>query len=146
MSMKIPATRRAILDLAAAAVLHDRERDHGAPEDTFALHARLWNAYLSSKCGVEINLSPADVAAMLVLFKVGRIAANPAHGDSWADAAGYSACGGELAAAMVDVDATSRASPLDDHAFERPRPFDMGEHLTKWNASGDGDGGVDGAK
>jgi len=43
------------------------------------------------------QFKPVDVAAMMALMKLGRIAGNPAHMDSWIDLAGYSACGGEIA-------------------------------------------------
>lgn len=83
--------RQQVLDAAARAVLHDRAKAHGNPEDTFDLIAQLWSAYI----GVEFE--PHDVAAMMVLFKLGRIRGNPQHFDSWVDVAGYSACGSELA-------------------------------------------------
>ena len=83
--------RKDILDAAAACVLSDREQQYGAPEDVFPVIAGLWSVYL------DRTDKPHDVAAMMVLLKVARLAGNPAHADTWTDIAGYAACGGELA-------------------------------------------------
>ncbi len=90
-------TRAHVLDTAKGYVSQDRQADHGAPENTFQTHADLWTAYIKGKTGQSVNLTAVDVAAMMVLFKMGRVAANPNHLDNWIDSAGYSACGGELA-------------------------------------------------
>ena len=37
-----------------------------------------------------------DVAAMMALLKIARIATGTAKADNWVDLAGYAACGGEL--------------------------------------------------
>lgn len=83
--------RQGILETAKEIVTKDRQATHGRPEDTFAVIAGLWSAYL----GVELTV--ADVAAMQALVKVGRLKGNPTHADNWIDLAGYAACGGELA-------------------------------------------------
>lgn len=75
----------------AAAVLLDRCNTHGAPERSFGLIAAYWSAHLGC------HVSTADVAAMMALLKLARIASTPAHADHWVDLAGYAACGCELA-------------------------------------------------
>ena len=51
-------------------------------------------------CGVAIDfLEPHDVAAMLALLKIARIASGHAKADNWVDLAGYAACGGEIQSA-----------------------------------------------
>ena len=87
--------RTDIRDAARACVTVDRAATHGAPEDSFARIAELWSAY------AQHHFAPHDVTAMLILLKVARIAANPGHLDNWIDAAGYAACGGDLAAREV---------------------------------------------
>lgn len=82
--------RTEILEAAARCVCGDREQDYGSPEDSFATIAALWNAYL----GAEIDTK--DVAAMLALLKIARIASGHAKEDNWVDLAGYAACGGEI--------------------------------------------------
>nr|DAE79403.1 MAG TPA: zinc-ribbon family protein [Caudoviricetes sp.] len=88
------ATRKSILDAAEKCVCQDRQDTHGRPEDSFGAIADLWTAYLDA--GREIT--PVDVAQMMILLKVGRAKGNPAHADNWIDMAGYAACAGEIAA------------------------------------------------
>lgn len=85
--------RREILERAAEYVLKDRAADHGDLENNFRMIADLWSAYLSIR---GIGVSPHDVAAMMALLKIARIASNPKHTDNWVDLAGYAACGGEV--------------------------------------------------
>lgn len=87
-------TRKECLDAAGKAVLTDRAREYGGPEDSFALIAALWSRYTGC------DISTADVAAMMILLKLARVEGNPRHSDSWVDIAGYAACGAECAAAM----------------------------------------------
>lgn len=83
-------TRASILDAAKAAVTQDRQATHGNPEDTFGLIAAYWSAHL------DRHISANDVAVMMTLMKLARIKGNPTHLDSYVDAAGYIACGGEV--------------------------------------------------
>ena len=93
-------TRSEILETANKCVCGDREQDYGSPEKNFEVIANLWADYLQA-CGVEIDfLEPKDVAAMLALLKIARIASGHAKEDNWIDLAGYAACGGELEAAQ----------------------------------------------
>lgn len=93
-------TRKGILDAAEACVCGQREQDYGSPEDNFRTIAELWRQYIQTRCvgpGVLVDLVSDDVAAMMVLLKVGRIAGGSASQDNWVDIAGYAACGGEIA-------------------------------------------------
>ena len=88
--------REEILDAAKRCVCGDREQDYGRPEKNFELIAALWADYLQG-LGVNIDfLEPYDVAAMLALLKIARIATGHAKEDNWIDLAGYAACGGEI--------------------------------------------------
>lgn len=87
-------TRKECLDAAAKAVLTDRSKQYGSPEDCFSLIANLWSSYLGHP------VSSCDVACMMALLKIARVKYNPRHADSWVDIAGYAACGAECAAAM----------------------------------------------
>jgi hypothetical protein len=89
--MMATTEREAVLTAALAAVNGDRDETYGRPEDNFHRIALMWSAYLG------IAITPADVAAMNVLQKVGRLVNTPRHRDSWVDIAGYAACGGEVA-------------------------------------------------
>lgn len=88
--------REDILKAAKACVCGDRERDYGSPERNFETIAGLWNAYLGVHPGTPLD--PKDVAAMLALLKIARIASGHAKADNWVDLAGYAACGGEIEA------------------------------------------------
>jgi hypothetical protein len=88
--------RKQCLDAAATCVLQNRAQVYAKPEDAFGLIAKLWTTYLS-ECGPL--LATHDVAAMLALMKLARIAQNSDHVDSWVDLAGYAACGVECATA-----------------------------------------------
>lgn len=83
--------RREILTDAAVCVCSDRNLMCGEPEDNFDVIAAMWSAYL----GMPVTAS--DVAAMMILFKVARIAtAEKPSRDSYVDIAGYAACGGGM--------------------------------------------------
>lgn len=95
--------REEILKAAAKCVCGDREQDYGGPEDNFRRIASLWNSYLYGAGLMENNdpkvwkgIKPKDVAAMMALLKIARIASGHAKADNWIDLAGYAACGGEL--------------------------------------------------
>ena len=84
--------RVSILEQAAEIITKDRAQTHGEDaENSFGKIADMWTAYL------EHPVSREDVCAMMVLLKMARVSNNPMHMDSWIDAVGYSAIGGEIA-------------------------------------------------
>ena len=84
-----------ILKTAENIVNGDREKQYGKAENNFNTIANLWADYLSVK--VEpTDIEPKDVAAMIALLKIARIATGHAKEDNWVDLAGYAACGGEI--------------------------------------------------
>ena len=93
-------TRKEILDSALKCVNGDRDQQYGSPENSFKTIAEYWMSYLeaagSVPDGVEVYIRPRDVAAMLSLLKIARIATGAYKDDNWIDLAGYAACGGEL--------------------------------------------------
>lgn len=90
-------TRADILHAAEKCVCGQREQDYGTPEDNFKTIAELWEAYLNKACtrGVNVRVEAKDVAMMMALLKIARIAAGGGKADSWIDLAGYAACGAE---------------------------------------------------
>lgn len=82
--------RAEILEAAKNCVCGNREQDYGSPEESFEKIAEFWSGYLG------YTVLPEDVAAMLALLKIARIATGRAKADNWVDLAGYAACGGEL--------------------------------------------------
>ena len=93
--------RKEILEAAQKCVCGDREQDYGSPEKNFNTIANLWADYLSAK--VEpMGIEPKDVAAMLALLKIARIATGHAKEDNWVDGCGYFCIGGELSAGDME--------------------------------------------
>jgi hypothetical protein len=66
-----------------ATINRDRQNDYGAPEDTFALIATFWSAYL----GTEVKAP--DVAAMMQLLKIARQRGGKSKKDNFVDLVGY---------------------------------------------------------
>lgn len=83
-------TRTDILETANQIVNAERQDNYGSPEQNFGRIAAFWTAYKGVKFSME------DVAAMMGLVKIARIATTPDHIDSWVDLAGYAGCGGEV--------------------------------------------------
>ena len=113
--------RSDILAAANQCVNGDRDQQYGTPENSFRTIADLWNAYLEAR---DIHFKPLrapDVAALLSLLKIARIATGRAKDDNWIDLAGYAACGGELDAGTFYTQATELAA--DD-----PRQTGGNEH------------------
>ena len=88
-----PWTRQRVLSEAERCVCGHREQDYGTPEDSFEMIGKLWTVYLDYATKIDAH----DVAAMMALLKIARIAKSPDHMDSWVDLAGYASCGGEIA-------------------------------------------------
>lgn len=82
--------REKLLKEALKIVKGARQKNYGTPEDNFKRIADLWTVYT----GIEIT--PGDVAVMMILMKAARLMNDPSHMDSWVDIAGYAACGGEI--------------------------------------------------
>lgn len=88
--------RPEVLDAAKAVVTGEREQQYGSPENNFRAIANLWMDYLAA-AGMPIEITPSDVAIMMALLKVARIASGRKHDDNYVDACGYFACAAELA-------------------------------------------------
>lgn len=82
--------RDEVLGRASELINGDRQRDYGDASRMFDSIARAWSGYLRT------NLTPVDVANMMVLLKVMRAAESPDKADNYVDMAGYAALAGEL--------------------------------------------------
>ena len=93
-------TRVDVLRRAEECVCGQREQDYGTPEDNFSMIGELWETYLNRGCLANdgrVHLDASDVAMMMALLKIARIATGTGTADSFIDLAGYAACGGECA-------------------------------------------------
>lgn len=102
-------TRAQTLSTASQAVLSDREKAHGSPEDSFGLIATFWSAYL----GLEIQ--PYQVGVLMGLLKIARMKCNPDNEDNMVDLAGYAACVNELREGKVKPTILSYISPISSN-------------------------------
>ena len=79
--------RRAALKRIEGYVCKDRQATHGDAEDNFRQIAAYWALYKG------VPFSPGDVAIMMAMVKIARMATSPNHLDNWDDLAGYAVCG-----------------------------------------------------
>jgi len=75
-----------LLDEAKAIVTGARAEAYGKVEDNFTRIAEFWSTFKN------VSFSAQDVAAMMALLKLARLANQPGHHDSVVDLAGYAAC------------------------------------------------------
>lgn len=81
-----------ILDSAAQIVDGDREKTYGSPSKNLDAIAEMWTAWLRARgllASDAASLSFDDVACMMVMLKLARLANDPWHKDSQVDACGY---------------------------------------------------------
>lgn len=96
--------RRQMLMNAADMVDGDRNAQYGDPRQDFMRTAKYWNAHIQgvidrkiAAAGGQVQtdalLGMEDVAIMMSLLKISRLAWGPGKEDTWTDLAGYAACG-----------------------------------------------------
>lgn len=78
-----------ILTAAARIVDGDRERTYGDPGRNLRAISDLWDSWLVARGWSGPGLTTDDVASMMVLLKLARLANQPTHRDSQIDACGY---------------------------------------------------------
>ncbi len=94
--------RSDVLNEAFECVCCTREKTYGTPEENFNTVGLLWAVYLRAAhpelaYKLPINgINAKDVAVMMSLFKVARIATG-SSADNFIDLAGYAALAGEIA-------------------------------------------------
>ena len=81
--------------MAKEAINGPREESYGDALISFDRTAGLMSAAGFRRDGEKIL--PSDVAIIMALVKIARLAASPGHEDSWIDLAGYAALGAEIA-------------------------------------------------
>ena len=85
-----PKRGRAICEDALKTINGARQDKYGNPEDTFALIANLWSAYL------EVEVKAENVADMMCLLKIAREKGGKGKRDNMVDLIGYAALGAEM--------------------------------------------------
>jgi aminoglycoside phosphotransferase len=74
----------------------DRANTHGNKRINHGNIAALWTAYLRHFHGLDHDLSPADIAKLMVLLKVARTMEGDYNEDDFVDMVGYAGIAGEL--------------------------------------------------
>lgn len=82
--------REECLRKACECVNGDRNSKYGEPENNLKLIAEFWSSYLGTE------LTPTDVANMMVLLKVARTNSGKMHLDNYIDMAGYASLAYEV--------------------------------------------------
>lgn len=101
-------TRAEALDIAKEIVCKDRNEQYGEPEDSFETIGELWAQYIKracASCNAEIGIGARDVAIMMCLFKIARIATSCTYEpqtDSIIDLIGYAACAAGIECKDID--------------------------------------------
>lgn len=78
-----------ILREAESIIYGDREQTYGKPSKNLTCIAQFWTAYLDNRQNSDKPLGATDVAAMMTLLKIARLANSPEHRDSLVDGCGY---------------------------------------------------------
>lgn len=92
--------RKEVLETAMQCVCKDREEQYGKPDDNFCVVSDFWTIYLSAIGSPGVIITSDDVAIMMALFKIARIATGNSA-DSYVDLAGYAALAGEIASNWI---------------------------------------------
>lgn len=69
----------------------ERQLNYGSPEDSFNRIAELWSHYINNR-KKKGDITPFDVALMMVFFKLARWENEPTHEDTVVDIFGYILC------------------------------------------------------
>lgn len=69
----------------------ERQLNYGSPEDSFNRISELWSHYINNR-KKKGDITPFDVALMMVFFKLARWENEPTHEDTVVDIFGYILC------------------------------------------------------
>lgn len=120
------------LNAARKAVVQDRARAYGGPEQSFQQIADYWTIHVNKRLQIlygeadgnkgnqlpQLTLTGADVAIMMDLLKLARLGTNPEHLDSWVDVAGYAACGAEVSVGDIPAEVPEPSADVKDPMTE----------------------------
>ena len=83
-----------ILQEAETLITGQRQVDYGDKRENFQRIADGWNMVLKHKMkpGIDISITPEDVALCMMQLKIARLCVSNSHRDSLLDIAGYVGC------------------------------------------------------
>ena len=86
-----------ILAEASRIISRDRNLSHGDAYKNHADIAEYWNIFLDDKLKAMANITPSDVAIMMILLKISRNNKGEKFNiDNFIDMCGYAAIAGEI--------------------------------------------------
>lgn len=109
--------RSETLDHVKEIITKDRQATHGEAENSFAAIASFWGLYLNR------TITPAQVAEMMVLFKMARQMGNPHHADNLQDLIGYAAIAAEMRAPVPQKPVAQVSEPPQAWVKGQPAQF-----------------------
>lgn len=115
-----------ILQEASELINGERAKDYGDVTENFQRIANLWTDYLGPD---DWQFTPHDVAMMMILVKMSRLATGGYHRDSLVDIAGYAALDAKLWDAVqareAEVEAAYEklAQQMAEGAYKLPNDF-----------------------
>lgn len=92
--MNVDFDREYFLNEASKLINGQRQTNYGTPEENHSRIAAIWSVVLHDK--LKAPITPEEVIACMVGVKLGRLANDITHRDSWVDIIGYAALGGEM--------------------------------------------------
>ncbi len=87
--------RNECLKTAKELINGERAADYGTAYENHGRIASLWSRYVSAKAKVQVQLTPMDVAHMMILLKVARLM-HSGTDDCYVDICGYAALAAEM--------------------------------------------------
>jgi len=84
----VEVDKEGVLDIAKRLTSGPRQKNYGHPRDNFQRTADLWTTYIAHRREPNSELTPEDVAWMMVLLKIGRDLHAPTK-ENLVDSAGY---------------------------------------------------------
>lgn len=114
--------RGEVLGEAMSIINGARQDAYGKPEDNFATIAEFWTTYLKASRKrlppdapvlFHFWISPKDVAIMMTLLKIARIATGTQTRDSFVDAAGYIGIAADMDKCVTQAEEAERRAAAD---------------------------------
>jgi hypothetical protein len=84
--------KKPLLQRANETINGPRQQDYGNKLQNFAQTAMLFHGVLAPKLLPGQEISPEDVALLMIQLKISRLSKSPDHNDSILDVAGYAGC------------------------------------------------------
>jgi hypothetical protein len=75
--------------IEAADIIDGKSETHGSPEDSFGRIAEYWTTHLEIEHDLDAEITKADTAEMLGLFKLARAQSGRYNEDDYRDMLGY---------------------------------------------------------